>query len=60
MKIIDKDKISLLQKEENTLINEINIVKSLDYPNIMKVYEFYNNEKCLYIISELLSIGIIG
>ena len=57
MKIIHKDKISLGSEEEEALINEINIVKSLDHPNIMKVYEFFNNNNCLYIISELLSGG---
>ena len=57
MKIIHKDKISLGREEEEALINEINVVKSLDHPNIMKVYEFFNKDNCLYIISELLSGG---
>ena len=57
MKIIDKNKLSLGSEEEEALINEINIVKSLDHPNIMKVYEFFNKDNCLYIISELLSGG---
>ena len=52
-----KDKISLGSEEEEALINEINVVKSLDHPNIMKVYEFFNKDNCLYIISELLSGG---
>ena len=55
MKIIDKNKISFVG--ENSLINEINIVKSLDHPNIMKVYEFFKKDNYLYIISELLSGG---
>ena len=57
MKEIHKDKIELGSEEEKALINEINIVKSLDHPNIMKVYEFFNRDNCLYIISELLSGG---
>ena len=57
MKIIHKDKMELGAEEEETLINEINVVKSLDHPNIMKVYEFFNKDQCLYIISELLSGG---
>ena len=57
MKIIHKDKMSLGSEEEEALINEINVVKSLDHPNIMKVYEFFNKDNCLYIISELLSGG---
>ena len=57
MKIINKDKMSLGSEEEQALINEINVVKSLDHPNIMKVYEFFNKDNSLYIISELLSGG---
>ena len=57
MKIINKNKMSLGNEEEDTLINEINIVKSLDHPNIMKVYEFFQKDDYLYIISELLSGG---
>ena len=55
MKIINKNAMSLGNEEEDALINEINIVKSLDHPNIMKVYEFFQKKDRLYIISELLS-----
>ena len=55
MKIIDKTKISY--GGENSIINEINILKSLDHPNIMKVYEYFKKDNYLYIISELLSGG---
>ena len=55
MKIIDKNKMSSGGKK--SLINEINILKSLDHPNIMKVYEYFNKDNNLYIISELLSGG---
>ena len=57
MKVIHKDQIQLGSEEEKALINEINIVKTLDHPNIMKVFEYYNNDNCLFIISELLSGG---
>ena len=57
MKIINKNAMSLGNEEEDALINEINIVKSLEHPNIMKVYEFFQKKDRLYIISELLSGG---
>ena len=57
MKVIHKDQIQLGSEDEQALINEINIVKTLDHPNIMKVFEYYNTDNCLYIISELLSGG---
>ena len=36
---------------------EINILKSLDHPNILKVFEFYLSEKYVYIINELCTGG---
>ena len=32
-----------------TINKEINILKSLDHPNIIKVFEFYSSEKYIYI-----------
>ena len=40
-----------------TIQKEINILKSLDHPNIIKVYEFYKTEKYIYIINELCTGG---
>jgi calcium-dependent protein kinase len=57
MKIINKQKAELGSEEEKALINEINILKSLDHPNIIKVYEYYNTKRRLFIISELCTGG---
>ncbi|MFN9906609.1 MAG: protein kinase domain-containing protein, partial [bacterium] len=35
-----------------TIINEINLLKSLDHPNIMKIYEYFADEQQFYIVSE--------
>ena len=40
-----------------TINKEINILKNLDHPNIIKVYEFYSSEKYVYIINELCTGG---
>lgn len=57
MKLIIKDKVEMHKEDEKALINEINVLKSLDHPNIMKVYEYFNTPKCLYIVSELCTGG---
>ena len=57
IKQIQKDKAEMGEEEEKAIINEINILKSLDHPNIMKVYEYYNSEKVLSIVSELCTGG---
>jgi calcium-dependent protein kinase len=57
MKIINKAKAVMGNEDEAALIKEINILKSLDHPNIMKVYEYFNNKTHLYIVSELCTGG---
>ena len=36
----------------NQLIIEIDILKELDHPNIMKLYETYENDSFLYLVTE--------
>jgi len=57
MKIIDKQSTELDQDTEISLINEINILKTLDHPNIIKVFEYFNTQRRLFIISELCTGG---
>ena len=57
IKNINKDIANLSKEDEQTLIREINILKTLDHPNIMKVYEYFNNPKCFSIVSELCTGG---
>jgi len=52
IKIIDKSHFHNL----NELINEISIVRSLDHPNIIRIYEFNQDIKFLYIISESINL----
>ena len=37
--------------------NEINILKELDHPNIVKMYEFFEDEKRWYIVLEICKGG---
>ena len=39
------------------IIKQINILKTLDHPNIIKVYEFYSTDRYIYIINELCTGG---
>ena len=50
MKIMKKS--SLIKEEENKLFSEMNILKSLDHPNIVKLYELFQNEENYYLITE--------
>jgi calcium-dependent protein kinase len=48
---------SLSDNHSSAINKEINILKNLDHPNIIKVYEFYQSEKYVYIINELCTGG---
>lgn len=55
MKIIKCDQSS--DENKKTISKEIDVLKNLDHPNIIKVYEFYRTHKHLLIINELCSGG---
>ena len=56
MKIISKKNI-LKGIDEADLVKEIYILKNLDHPNIMKIYEIFIDKKNFYIISEFCDQG---
>ena len=43
--------------EQKMLFNEINILRSLDHPNIVKMYEFFEDEKRYDIVTEICKGG---
>ena len=55
MKIIPEENV--VQGEGASLIDEIEILKNLEHPNIMKVYECFVDKNNYYIISELCDQG---
>jgi len=55
MKIIKKDKVD--EAYLRSLNTEISILKQLDHPNIVKLYEIYQDTKNIYLITEFLGGG---
>ena len=47
-KVLSKNKI----KEQSYLLNEVNVLKSLDHPNIVKIYEIFEDNIDIAIIQE--------
>jgi calcium-dependent protein kinase len=52
VKIIVKKRFSLQLRKK--LMKEITILKSLDHPNIVKIYEYFQDNECIYIVMELV------
>ncbi|CAD8168988.1 unnamed protein product [Paramecium pentaurelia] len=48
-------KSSLILEEQKRLFAEMNILRNLDHPHIVKLYELYQDEQNYYLITEYLS-----
>lgn len=57
VKSIQKSKIGLSKEDEEELLKEINILKQLDHPNIIKIFEYFNTPFILNIILEYCNGG---
>ena len=55
VKVIKKD--SMTNDEEQNFKYEINILKELDHPNIIKLFEIFEDEKKYYLVTELCKGG---
>jgi calcium-dependent protein kinase len=50
-------KKDLTEEEMKSLVDEVSILRELDHPNIVKVLEFYQNDKYFFIVTEYLEGG---
>ncbi len=53
MKIIDKIKLKQIAlDDEDKLFSEVNILKQLDHPNILKLNDLYQDDTNYYLITQ--------
>ena len=57
MKVIKKAIVLNDQNNESLVLNELNILKKIDHQNVVKIYEFYSDNKNFYLITEYCSGG---
>jgi len=55
MKAIKKK--AVIKEEEEKLFAEVSILKGLDHPNIVKLYELYQDDNNYYLITEYCTGG---
>jgi calcium-dependent protein kinase len=51
------NKASMDEKERTRLEYEIDLLKNLDHPNIVKLHEVFNDKYNIYLVTELCSGG---
>lgn len=51
------DKLKMSAKEKIRLKYEIDILKNLDHPNIVKLYEVFEDKNSIYLVTEICSGG---
>ena len=44
-------------KEKIRLKYEIDILKNLDHPNIVRLYEVFEDKRCIYLVTEICNGG---
>jgi calcium-dependent protein kinase len=57
MKVLKKDHAYYSEVNEQEILKEIKILKNLDHQNIIKIHEYFNTPKEIFIISELCKHG---
>ena len=60
LKEISKEKMNNNEEGSLELKNEIEILKTIDHPNIMKIYEFFEDENNIYLINEYCGGGDVA
>ena len=56
MKIINKSE-NCSTEDDQEIMNEINILRTLDHPNILKIFEFYSSKESYSLVTELCQGG---
>ncbi|CDW88495.1 protein kinase domain containing protein [Stylonychia lemnae] len=55
IKIIDRQ--SLEEEDEIALQTEVDILSQIDHPNVVKLYEIFDDKDCMYLVLELMTGG---
>lgn len=50
-------KNSLIEEDEKKVFMEMSVLKEMDHPNIIKLYEIYDWKNCYYLVTELCEGG---
>ena len=54
---INRYRGSLEEEDEMALQNEVEILSQIEHPNVVKLYEIFDEHDCMYLVMEMMSGG---
>ena len=60
LKEISKESMNVNEENEEEIRNEIEVLKNIDHPNIMKIFEFFEDDKNIFLINEFCGGGDVA
>ena len=60
LKEISKESMNVNEDNEEEVRNEIDVLKNIDHPNIMKIFEFFEDDKNIYLVNEFCGGGDVA
>ena len=60
LKEISKETMNVNEENEEEVRNEIEVLKNIDHPNIMKIFEFFENDKSIFLVNEFCGGGDVA
>ena len=56
-KDVSKNTMVAINENEADIFNEINILRKMDHPNVLKIFEFYSEKNSFSMVTEICSGG---
>ena len=60
LKEISKEVMNVNEENEEEIRNEIEVLKNIDHPNIMKIFEFFEDDQNIFLINEFCGGGDVA
>ena len=60
LKEISKEAMNVNEENEEEIRNEIEVLKNIDHPNIMKIFEFFEDDQNIFLINEFCGGGDVA
>ena len=60
LKEISKEVMNVNEENKEEVRNEVEVLKKIDHPNIMKIFEFFEDDKSIFLVNEFCGGGDVA